>query len=416
MSPKWTRRPPGPHYRRPMSAEESVLQPRGRRVATELTPRLRELAVDWWVPATLLVVVLAEVQAGSLVAQATDTAAFAGLVPLVALTGRRRHEPTVVAIGVATLAAVFTLGVQADPAAQGPLAGFLALLVANFSLGLRGRSVAGAVAVGVVEGTAQLVAALSGQHLGDVVPATLFLTGAFVVGRLIRGSRDQAEAHREHAQHVEAERERHAAEAAAAERSRIARELHDVIAHSLSLMVVQASVEARVQGPNGAATTTLRSVEEQGRAALVELRRLLGFLREDEAALAPLPRLADLDALLDQLRRAGHAVTSYMTGEPRDLPPGVELAAYRLIQEAVTNVAKHAPGADAHVALQYLPGVVRAAITNGPARTAHALELEPGAGIAGMRERVRIYGGTLTAGATDDGGFEVVATIPEETT
>lgn len=139
MSPKWTRRPPGPHYRRPMSAEESVLQPRGRRVATELTPRLRELAVDWWVPATLLVVVLAEVQAGSLVAQATDTAAFAGLVPLVALTGRRRHEPTVVAIGVATLAAVFTLGVQADPAAQGPLAGFLALLVANFSLGLRGR-------------------------------------------------------------------------------------------------------------------------------------------------------------------------------------------------------------------------------------------------------------------------------------
>jgi signal transduction histidine kinase len=372
------------------------------------------VVVDWWVPVALLAVVVAEVEAGSLAVQATDTAALAGLVPLVALTGRRRHEPTVVAIGVATLAAVFTLGIQADPAAQGPLAGFLALLVANFSLGLRGRSTAGAVAVGVIEGTAQLVAALNGQRPGDVVPATLFLAGAFVVGRLIRHSRDQAAADREHAQRVEAERERHAAEAAAAERSRIARELHDVIAHSLSLMVVQASVEARVQGQSGAATTTLRSVEEQGRAALVELRRLLGFLREDEAALAPLPRLADLDALLDQLRRAGHEVTSCTTGEPRDLPPGVELAAYRLIQEAVTNVAKHAPGANAHVALHYLPGEIRVAVTNGPARSAHALQLDPGAGIAGMRERVRIYGGTLTTGATADGGFEVVATIPEE--
>jgi signal transduction histidine kinase len=180
-------------------------------------------------------------------------------------------------------------------------------------------------------------------------------------------------------------------------------------------MVVQASVEARVQGPTGAATTTLRSVEELGRAALVELRRLLGFLREDDAALAPLPRLADLDALLDQLRRAGHEVTSCIDGEPRELPPGVELAAYRLIQEAVTNVAKHAPGAHTQVTLKYLPGEVRVAVTNGPALSTHALQLEPGAGIAGMRERVRVYGGTLTAGPTTDGGVEVVATILEDT-
>lgn len=375
--------------------------------------RVRQLVVDWWLPVGLLALVWAEAGAGRGDFGASSSAVLAAMIPLVLVVGRRRHEPVFVAIAASVLATVFVLGGQDDPMVQPPLAAFLALLVSTFSLGLRGRSWPGALVVAGVLVVMQIMSALAGQRPDDYGPSSLFLAGAYVVGRLIQRSRDDAETERRRAQVVEAERERHIKEATIAERARIARELHDVIAHSLSLIVVQSSVEARVAGTNDGSAATLRSVEQQGRTALVELRRLLGFLREDEAALAPLPRLADLDALVAQLRAAGHSVSSATAGEARDLPPGVELAAYRVLQEAVTNVAKHAPGSDVRFELGYLPAEIRVTITNGPAKSSRTLDLEPGAGIAGMRERVRIYGGLLTAEPTAGGGFEVIASIPE---
>ena len=228
-----------------------------------------------------------------------------------------------------------------------------------------------------------------------------------------------------------------------AERTRIARELHDVVAHQLSAIAVQAgaariaSVSLDAGGPGagelGSTAEILARVEQLSREALAELSHLLGALRRDPDAAAdmpPAPTLAGLDALIASARRAGVPAELAIEGQPRNLSPGVELSGYRIVSEALANVARHAPGATASVVLRYAAKRLEITVKNttpphghhrpagAPARAGAAAR--PGAGpraglglgVRGMRERAELYGGTLDAGPCPDGGFLVTATLP----
>ncbi|MFE0701851.1 sensor histidine kinase [Streptomyces sp. NPDC058872] len=199
------------------------------------------------------------------------------------------------------------------------------------------------------------------------------------------------------------------------ERTTIARELHDVVAHHMSVVAIQAEAAPyRVENPPPELEQAFRTIRENAVAALTELRRILGVVRAEdyEAPEAPQPTLDDLDALVDNVREAGLDVTKTVTGAVRELPQGVELSAYRIVQEALSNVLRHAPGAPAKVEVSHVLGGLGLRVVNGPARG--PAEPSPGAGhgIAGMRERVTMLGGEMTAGATDDGGYEVTAFVP----
>ncbi|WP_175412773.1 histidine kinase [Streptomyces sp. TRM64462] len=199
------------------------------------------------------------------------------------------------------------------------------------------------------------------------------------------------------------------------ERTTIARELHDVVAHHMSVVAIQAEAAPyRVENAPPELEQAFATIRENAVAALTELRRVLGVVRAEdyEAPDAPQPTLGDLDGLLANVREAGLGVEKTVTGAVRELPQGVELSAYRIVQEALSNVLRHAPGAGARVELSYVLGGLGLRVVNGPPRG--LLKPSPGAGhgITGMRERVAMLNGELTAEATDDGGYEVAAFIP----
>lgn len=204
------------------------------------------------------------------------------------------------------------------------------------------------------------------------------------------------------------------------ERATIARELHDVVAHHMSVIAIQAEAAPyRVENTPPELARSFATIRENAVAALTELRRILGVVRsEDPDAFvesdpeAPQPTLASLDSLLDSVRNTGLTVEAVITGAPRPLPQGVELSAYRIVQEALSNALRHSPGADARVEISYVLGGLGLRIINGtPSRLAKP---SPGAGhgVLGMRERVQMLGGEMTAEHTEDGGFEVAAFIP----
>ena len=239
----------------------------------------------------------------------------------------------------------------------------------------------------------------------------------------------------ERAARLERDRDAQARIAAAAERARIARELHDVVAHNVSVMVVQADGAAYALGADpGRAREALAAISATGRQALTEMRVLLGVLRSTAEAreacpgaadvtgagtgqanrvtLAPVPDIGQLDDLLDQARAAGLTVSCTVEGEPRPLPGGTALAAYRIIQESLTNTRKHAgPWARASVLLRYTPDALELAVTDNGLGGAAAGD-GAGHGLTGMRERAAIYGGSVQAGPRIDGGFQVTARLP----
>ncbi|MGC9497610.1 sensor histidine kinase [Streptomyces sp. WG7] len=201
------------------------------------------------------------------------------------------------------------------------------------------------------------------------------------------------------------------------ERTTIARELHDVVAHHMSVVAIQAEAAPyRVENPPEELERAFATIRENAVAALTELRRVLGVVRAEdyEAPDAPQPTLADLDALLTNVRDAGLSVEKAATGAVRELPPGVELSAYRIVQEALSNSLRHAPGATARVEVSYVLGGLGLRIVNGPIPELSLVKPSPGAGhgITGMRERVSMLNGEMTAGPTDDGGYEVVVFLP----
>ncbi|AIR99608.1 sensor histidine kinase [Streptomyces glaucescens] len=201
------------------------------------------------------------------------------------------------------------------------------------------------------------------------------------------------------------------------ERTTIARELHDVVAHHMSVVAIQAEAAPyRVENPPPELERAFATIRENAVAALTELRRVLGVVRAEdyEAPDAPQPTLADLDALLANVRDAGLDAGRTVTGAVRELPQGVELSAYRIVQEALSNTLRHAPGASARVEIGYVLGGLGVRIVNGPPPEPSLVKPSPGAGhgITGMRERVSMLNGEMTAGPTDEGGYEVTVFLP----
>ncbi|MER5215778.1 histidine kinase [Streptomyces sp. NPDC002838] len=201
------------------------------------------------------------------------------------------------------------------------------------------------------------------------------------------------------------------------ERTTIARELHDVVAHHMSVVAIQAEAAPyRVENPPPELERAFATIRENAVAALTELRRVLGVVRAEdyEAPDAPQPTLADLDGLLANVRDTGLSAEKVVIGAVRDLPQGVELSAYRIVQEALSNTLRHAPGASARVEIGYVLGGLGLRIVNGPPPAPALVKPSPGAGhgITGMRERVSMLNGEMTAGPTDEGGYEVAVFLP----
>ncbi len=258
----------------------------------------------------------------------------------------------------------------------------------------------------------------------DGVIQVFFFAAAWTVGTLSRYRRAALDAASSRAAQAEAALAETASQAAAAERLRIARELHDVVAHHVSLVAVQAeAVGALLPGRPEAASASADLIGATARAAMTELRRLLGVLRftgnpePAPAQLGPAPSLSRLSEVIDAAREAGLAVTCEVSGTPGPLPPGVDLTGYRILQEALTNAVRHAPGADAAVRVGYAPGELLVEVSNtgpppGPPRPAAPRLEGHGYGLAGIAERVASCGGSLTLGPACDGGFTVSARLP----
>jgi signal transduction histidine kinase len=334
-------------------------------------------------------------------------AAAAGLVMTLSLAWRRRAPLVVLGVAIATSVVANVVGVLDEATTPA-----IAVVVAVYSVGAHTERVRAAVG-GL--GVAALIAAnAAGQFsLGDLLFIATIVGGAWLAGRAIRYRRERERVLVRLTVDLEHEREEKARAAVAEERVRIARELHDIVAHAISVIVLQARGGRRSLATDPEETReALDMIEATGSEALAEMRRLLGMLRRDdeEIALAPQPSLCYLDALAAQVREAGLPVDLSVEGEPIELPPGVDLSAYRIVQEALTNALKHAGPATARVVVRYRE---------------HDLELEiadtglgsgtsdgDGHGLAGMRERVSLYGGKIEAGPRDEGGFAVRARLP----
>ena len=246
----------------------------------------------------------------------------------------------------------------------------------------------------------------------DIAIDGVFFSAPFAVGRIVRRRQRQLEL----VSSVAADLEQ---DAVRRERERIARELHDVIAHGMSVMVVQADAARHGLAAGDEETrAALVEIERTGRESLREMRRLLGLLRDDSqeeatAALAPQAGLKSLDALARSVRQAGLPVDVEVSGEPKPLSPGIDLAAYRIVQEALTNVIRHAGPARARVEVEYGDTEIDLRISD-TGRSAQPADGSGGRGLVGMRERARLYGGTFAAGPGPT-GFVVAATLPLET-
>ena len=245
----------------------------------------------------------------------------------------------------------------------------------------------------------------AGVHPETVVFYALLLGSPWVTGRAVRQRRLNES-------QLEYEKAR-ASAAIVAERARIARELHDVVAHAISVMVLQARGGRRVlQSDPADAREAFATIERTGQQALDEMRRLLGMLRksDEELALAPQPSLKDLGKLVEWVEAAGLPVEVAVEGEPRELPPGLDLSAYRIVQEALTNALRHAGPARARVLLRYGADDLELEIADDGVGTAD--DPGPGFGLIGMRERVAVYGGELHAGARPGGGYALRVRLP----
>jgi signal transduction histidine kinase len=322
---------------------------------------------------------------------------------LAALAWRRRFP-------IAVAAAVVLSNLAVNPAAQ--FSTLLALVLVSFTVGSETeppRSWAG-LALILLAFLAGLAA--EGLEPSDVAAAVMFLVGPFAVGVRLRQRSLRAQEAIERVEQLEREREAETAAAAAAERDRIARELHDIVSHSISVIAIQTQAVRRRLGPEQRREQRdLAAVETTARQALAEMRRLFGVLRADDspASLAPQPGLGELERLLEQVRAAGLPVDLTVVGEPAVLPPGVDLAAYRIVQEGLTNALRHAHASQATVVLEYGDSELLLAIEDdgrGP------VSENGGHGLLGVRERVALYGGAVEAGARSEGGFRLRASLP----
>jgi signal transduction histidine kinase len=358
--------------------------------------------VDLAVAALLTPAAQLEVWLGTSAGSHRVVAALVALVATTSIAVRRRY-PTLVGIVVPMLYA-FELGFWGDPQIVLASVGYFCALYAlavwtpprRFALGL----------VFLVAGFLVTSFGPKGSPQNSVLFSVVTLIVLLLVRRVL-GDRERR------AQLAERERDLAAREAVVEERARIARELHDAIAHNVSMMVVQAGAERRVlDGTNGSTKEVLVTIERIGRGALTEMRRLVGMLRSDAGdPLAPQPGLDDLPTLVERVRAAGLPVELRVEGERRELPVGIELSAYRIVQEALTNALKHAGRAQASVHVRYGRDSLELEVVDDGAG-AQAPVASGGHGLVGMRERVALYGGRLDAGRRPTGGFSVRVLLP----
>jgi signal transduction histidine kinase len=323
----------------------------------------------------------------------------------------RRVAPLAVALALfGAIAAESLLGVSLERPDSPLLMALVAVYTVGAYLALRGAL------AGLVVAFAGIWIGVSGQttnNHSDFAFTAVVVSAGWLVGRGMHGRVRQTAQLAERTLQLEEQYEQERQAVIAEERRRIARDLHDVIAHSVSVMVVQAGAAEDVfdRDPAGV-LEPIRAVQETGRGALIEISRLLGLLRDDgaELGLAPQPRLDDLPDLLAQTEAAGLPVDLRIEGTPRPLPLGVDLSVYRIAQEALTNARKHSTGARAGVSLRYCDDAVELTVENDGVASTNGHR--GGHGLIGMRERVGVFGGTLEAGARPDGGFRVVARLP----
>jgi signal transduction histidine kinase len=273
-----------------------------------------------------------------------------------------------------------------------------------------------AIGTGMVVVSASLQVWLGGQSWDNLAFILTFVGIFWAFGRIVRIRSAQAVESELRAERLQLEHSERARRIVTEERARIARELHDVIAHSVSVMVVQAGAAQQVlRDDPRMAEEALETVQRTGRESIRELGGLLGILREDSAEIGfdPQPKIAELPRLIEDARTAGVAVELITEGEAIELPAGVELAVYRVVQEALTNIRKHAGASPtATVRLAYGPGDVHIEVTDdGPGEGVLAA-YGTGHGLVGIRERVTGYGGTLAAGGEADRGYRISARIP----
>jgi signal transduction histidine kinase len=333
----------------------------------------------------------------------------AGCALTVPLLFRRRYPFPVVVFVAGVLAFRAALGAESENAASF----FPAILIATFSVALYARRLELAVLGGLIALTGILSAVVLGFGRDDGTttdPGNMTIISFFVIAAWTSGFLLRRRA--EHARRVEAESGELARAAVSHERSRIARELHDIVAHSISVISVQTgAAEQYVERDPAKVREHLEAVRRSAHDALTEMRRLTGVLRDEEASYAPQPGLERVPDLVEEARASGLDVELVQEGERREMPPGVDLAAYRIVQEALTNARKHAGKVAATVRVRYSPEEVEVEVQNavgsgGPGGGGG------GHGLVGMRERVRVYGGTLETGPDGNGHFKVHAQLP----
>jgi signal transduction histidine kinase len=347
-----------------------------------------------------------------------DPDAFAyvlGALLTLPLAVRRRWPLPVFAIGLASLVAFEARdysGVNVD---------FVGPVVALYTVAaLTPRRVSlAAVLVTII--VVLLAAPAEEEAAGNALAVVLIVGGVWLLGDSARSRRLSAEQLAAQNEALRTARLELADQAVGQERLRIARELHDVVAHHMSAIVVQSALaQDRLESDPAAAKRALAQVEDVSRNALREMRQILGVMRQagdDQGALAPSPSIGDLEQLCERAREAGLSVRAAVSGNAPPLPPAVELAAYRVVQEALTNVVKHAPGAHVDVRLDYTPRDLRIEVSDDGASNEQESTRAPtggGQGLIGMRERVSLLHGSFEAGPRAGGGFRVTATLPLE--
>ena len=339
---------------------------------------------------------------------------LAGVVLVSGTIAARRVRPLAAATAwLATVLGMLAVGASPDSFS----APFLSLLLLPYAAASRVELRAALAVLGMMwAGVAAVWIADDARVFGDLFFPGMFATVFWIAGRVVR-SRSQltAELHEAAVQAADA-RAAEALRAVAEERRRIAREMHDVVAHSVSMMVVQAGGARRIldRDPRRAVAAA-ELIERTGREALTEMRRLLGVLHPDEHAdYAPQPTLRELDALVERARGAGVPIDLQVEGERRELPAGLDLAAYRVVQEALTNVVKHGGSAPTEVSVHYRADAVEVRIADRGQGALNSRLGSSGHGLLGMRERVKMYGGELQAGRRRGGGFEVHVLLPLE--
>ena len=291
---------------------------------------------------------------------------------------------------------------------------YLAGMLAAFLLGNLRDVILARVGLAVILGSmATIIFNRPGHSPGELVFIPLLFGIAWLAGFALNARAEQADAAEARAAQAERERETAARIAVAEERARIARELHDIVAHAVSVMVLQVgAVRHKLPDELADESGALRGVEQAGRTALAEMRRLLSAMRRDgdDLELAPQPGLGGVGALVAEIGRAGLPVTLHVEGEAAPLPRAIDLSAYRIVQEGLTNALKHARAHRADVTLRYAPDELQIEVRDDG--TGGGASNGPGYGLVGVGERVKIYGGTMTAGAAPDGGFVLGARLP----